>query len=247
MGYCKVALSPVRKENRDSAEMVSQLLFGELFEVQEVQDNWTQIQTYFDHYNGWIDTKHLVYLSEKEAQRWLDGLSMSTAQVANLQTPWGPQALLRASYIPFGSTSDFSIGKDKFQLLSNPLESFKSREDFALAYLNTPYLWGGKGPFGIDCSGFMQSVFRFSDIQLPRDAYQQEELGLNIDFEDRQPGDMAFFANASGKVTHVGLLLSDLRIIHASGWVRIDSLLATGIWNEDLQKETHRLHSIKRI
>lgn len=240
-------MAPVRKENNDRSEIVTQLMFGELLEVLEQAENWMQIQTFHDHYQGWIDSKQILFLSEKEARRWMDGISISTSLVREILTPWGKQHVLKGSYISIGNQTGFSIGKAEFRFNSTENEQFETQEGFALSYLNTPYLWGGKGPFGIDCSGFMQQVFRFSDIQLPRDAYQQEEMGQNVAFEDRQAGDLAFFSNSAGKVIHVGLLLNDLRIIHASGWVRIDEMDSNGIQNKELSKQTHQLFSIKRL
>jgi gamma-D-glutamyl-L-lysine dipeptidyl-peptidase len=126
-------------------------------------------------------------------------------------------------------------------------QTISSWQEFALTYLNTPYLWGGKSPFGIDCSGFTQQVFRFKGINIPRDAYQQEELGILIEFDDVQEGDVAFFSNDKGKITHVGIILNDKQIIHASSWVRIDQLKYDGIYTSDTSEKTHQLASIKRI
>ena len=68
--YCKVSISPIRAENKDEAEIVSQLLFGEVFTINEVQKNWINITTLFDAYSGWIDIKHLKLLSEKELKAY---------------------------------------------------------------------------------------------------------------------------------------------------------------------------------
>ena len=73
--YCKVSISPIRAENKDQAEIVSKLLFGEVVTINEIQENWVNITTLFDAYSGWIDIKHLKLLSYKELKRWLDGLS----------------------------------------------------------------------------------------------------------------------------------------------------------------------------
>ena len=72
--FCKVSISPLRKENSDPSEMVSQLLFGEIVELMENQGNWSQVRTFFDNYEGWADSRHLVPLTHKEVKRWLDGI-----------------------------------------------------------------------------------------------------------------------------------------------------------------------------
>ena len=109
-------------------------------------------------------------------------------------------------------------------------------------------MWSGRSFFGIDCSGFTQLVFKVHGIKLPRDAYQQAEVGNVLDFvEESEPGDLAFFENEVGKISHVGIMLEDQKIIHAYGKVRIDLLDSTGIFNKDLGKHTHKLRFVKRI
>ena len=117
-----------------------------------------------------------------------------------------------------------------------------------MRYLNAPYLWGGRSPFGIDCSGFTQLVFKFAGIKLQRDAYQQGGQGSIINFiEEVQPGDLAFFSNDEGAIIHVGIMLKDNRIIHSSGKVRIDKIDHFGIYNAETKKHSHLLKLIKRM
>ena len=118
----------------------------------------------------------------------------------------------------------------------------------ALRFLNSPYLWGGRTPLGIDCSGFTQMVYRLQGIDLPRDAYQQSEVGTTLSFiEESEAGDLAFFDDQEGKITHVGIMLEDNHIIHASGKVRIDRIDQQGIFNKETGKHTHKLRLIKSI
>ena len=244
--YCKVSISPIRAENKDEAEIVSQLLFGEVFTINEVQKNWINITTLFDAYSGWIDIKHLKLLSEKELKRWLDGLSPAFNLLTEIKTPWGNQRLIRGAYL--SNENLFNIGNDSFEILNSSKDNLPATIfETAASYLNAPYLWGGKQPFGIDCSGLTQMVYRFHGVNLPRDASQQVEIGQEIEFEDITEGDIAFFHNKSGKIINVGILNDKKQIIHASGCVRIDTLTKEGIVHSESNTITHYLNCIKRV
>ena len=127
--------------------------------------------------------------------------------------------------------------------------SFKNKFiETALLYLNAPYLWGGRTHFGIDCSGFTQMVYKLNGHKLLRDASQQATQGEPLSFiEESEPGDLAFFDNEEGTITHVGIMMADHHIIHAHGQVRIDHMDHTGIYNAELKKHTHKLRVIKKI
>lgn len=248
LAYCSVSVSPVRSEQRDASEIVTQLFFGEIVSVEKMTAPWCKIVTYSDHYPGFVDVKHLRFLSQKEVNRWLDGIGFQTALLQKIQTPWGEQLTYRGSYIPSGLENQFQIGNDIFEVKERIENAhFTTPSHAASFYLNTPYLWGGKSPFGIDCSGLTQLIFRFFDINLPRDAAQQVECGSSVDFDDRAENDLAFFINKNGKVTHVGVLCNDGSIIHAAGYVRKDKLTAEGIVHAETQSITHKLSEIRRM
>lgn len=244
--YCLVSIAPVRMAEDDGSEILTQLLFGELVEVQSLDRPWAKIRTISDGYEGYIDHKHISYLTQKEARRWSEGLSYLKDREVVLNTPWGKQRICRGSFLPENEAT-FSIGSTNFSLESAASSNLETILDYAEDYLNTPYLWGGKSPFGIDCSGIVQVIYRCFGWNLPRDCFEQVDHGQEVDFEDLQAGDLAYFKNKTGKVTHVGILDGNGSIIHASGHVRRDRFTPDGIFREDIESLTHPLFVIKRL
>ena len=252
-GICNLSVVPCRKEPSDKSEMVTQLLFGEHFEVLEEKKSWSLIRIAYDGYECWIDKKQFLPLND------VKGISDSTSAVTTDLVQLAEDengnmiSVLLGSSLPKFKGKSFSLGKQKYSFegeIAFPFSKKKehSIEEIAKWYLNTPYLWGGRSPFGLDCSGFTQMVFKLSGIKLKRDAWQQAEEGKTLSFlEEAQQGDLAFFDNEDGKIVHVGILLGKEKIIHASGKVRIDKLDHQGIYNAELKKYTHRLRVVKRF
>ena len=253
LGVNIFSLIPMRAEPRDAAEMVSQVLFGEAYTVLEDTEKWLQIRTEHDSYIGWIDRKQhyevdeIVFQQAKNCRVWSIDIAYSAWQ--------GDEHLLLppASVLVNYNMQTISIADKHWdyngEFISVDLGLQLSSQrlcDMARRYLGTPYLWGGRSSFGIDCSGLVQSVFRLANVALPRDAYQQAEVGMTIDFANAQAGDVAFFQNDKGRVVHTGILLDTNSIIHASGKVRIDKFSEQGIWNTTTQTFSHNCHSIKR-
>ncbi len=228
---CKVSAAPIRAENKHQSEMVSQILYGESMDIMETAGKFSKIKMHFDGYEGWVDSNQISAISDEALENRKRNLATNPFEIFNLED---------------GETL-LSIGSEVNFETENTVEN-QSISETAKLFLNVPYLWSGRSFFGIDCSGFSQLVYKVHGISLPRDAYQQAEIGEVLSFvEESEPGDLAFFENEEGKITHVGIMLENQKIIHAFGKVRIDLLDSTGIFNKDLGKHTHKLRFVKRV
>lgn len=252
-GICLLNIVPLRKEASDKSEMISQILFGERFQILEKNQKWSLIRLADDLYEGWIDNKQFELITEKlynqisklppiYAAEFIDFIKLKNSQLSILSMG-ASLTLLKGSVL--------SINQHQFEYDGATYKGILPKSsivNIALMYLNTPYLWGGKSPFGIDCSGLTQMVYKVCGYQLNRDASQQAMQGITLNFlEESEPGDLAFFDNEAGTITHVGILMGNEQIIHASGKVRIDFIDHSGIFNQETKQHTHKLRLLKRI
>ncbi|MEM7105892.1 MAG: C40 family peptidase [Bacteroidota bacterium] len=253
-GICHLSVIPVRRVSTDTSEMVSQLLFGETFEIISKRKGWGRIRCLHDNYEGWIDLKQCLPISENDLQEIQSGsyFSLELVQPAMSERHYVP--VLIGSNLPAYDGMNFKLNGSSYTFsgqVINPAETEVDIEHLikiARKYLYAPYLWGGRSPFGLDCSGFVQVVYKMIGIKMNRDANQQVYQGELIDFIDEvKPGDLAFFKNSKGRVVHVGIILPEGQIIHASGQVRIDKLDHFGIFNESEGRYTHELRVVKRV
>ncbi len=249
---CIVPVCPMRSTASHRSEQVSQLLFGDVAEIIAVDRDFVQVKYLFDDYEGWCQRSQLAEINSNQFDHSTDALSSDVTNEVQVNG--------KKMVIPLGC----SLGNLKNNLTlweiyniqymgniiepKNHLRDTGLLRDIAMLFLNTAYLWGGRSIFGVDCSGFCQTVFRFIGIPLLRDAYQQASQGEVIGFlQEAKLGDLAFFDNEEGKITHVGMLLDQETIIHASGRVRIDTIDHNGIVNVETGIHTHKLRIIKRM
>lgn len=249
---CCVPVSPLRAETSHKSEMVSQQLFGEKSTIVEIAtDNWVKISLKYDGYEGWVQLSHLAEIDEEHYLKVDKDLTSDWINEVDYNG--------HIMFVPMGSSlSAFKNGKAFWRKNSvnfkgkvwNPEEikiTPKLIKQIVFKFLNTSYLWGGKSVFGIDCSGYTQMTYKFLNMALPRDAWQQAEGGEVVNFlQEAKCGDLAFFDDEEEKITHVGILLNDHEIIHSSGKVRLDKIDTQGILNLETKQRTHKLRIIKR-
>lgn len=254
-GVCRMCVVPVRKDAANESEQVTQLLFGEHYEVltEDSEGKWLYIRINFDNYTGWIDKRqhHRVskeyFLYSNKAE-----FKITTDITSSILYNKSRQIILMGSVIPISSSELFKM-EEQFAFNGDTKNLGQKREfeylrSIAIKYLNAPYFWGGKSPFGIDCSGLVQMVFKICGYKLPRDSSQQASQGKSVkSWSASRAGDLVFFKNQSDQIHHVGILIEEKKILHSSGKVRVDKLTEEGILNSDTKTISHTISHARRI
>jgi len=247
---CENVFVPLRSGPSHKSEMLSQVLFGEKYRIIDHIGHWNKIETLFDNYTGWIDEDHIQNSHGSEDSNG-QVLNRSLLCYKSDKT----KLVLEAGceiYEPDFDKKIFSAGENKYSTGSDFSSAYlkvsESLADTSMKFINSPYIWGGRIPSGIDCSGFVQLVYKIQGINIPRDSWQQAEAGESISFiEESLPGDLVLFDDERGKITHVGMILAQGLVIHASGRVRIDNIDHQGIYKNEIKGYSHKLRTIRRI
>ncbi|MDR0367798.1 MAG: C40 family peptidase [Bacteroidales bacterium] len=256
-GFCNIALIPVRAAANHRSEMVTQLLFGEAYQIIDRAPvvGWVEIKTQFDNYCGFIDMQQVALIHASSFEKYYTSCNVDVAasQMLIFDRKRNVDFFIpTASSLPMFDEQTIRLGSECFEINQKITQKeFSQHEKLkhtAWSFLNTPYLWGGRTYMGIDCSGLNQVVFKTIGVFLPRDAYQQATLGETVSSPaEAQLGDLVFFENKDGKIIHTGIVLEDKTILHAGGKVRIDRLDSRGIFSSEKEEYTHSLKIIKRI
>lgn len=245
-GICTLSIVPVRSNPANASEMVTQLLYGEYFKILEERGKWSRIRIAYDSYEGWVSNNQIQKIEEGLYDQHYDDNRIYSADLIEFISNKTGDLI----HIPMGSLLNYANSQNLI-FEGHTVSGIKDKANIvntAALYLNTPYLWGGKTPFGIDCSGLTQMVYMLNGHALKRDSAEQAKQGEALSFiEESEPGDLAFFDDNEGNIIHVGIMMKDNYIIHVDGMVRIDRIDHSGIYNVDLKKHTHQLRVIKKI
>jgi hypothetical protein len=222
----RAPVAPVLAQPGVRAEQVTQLILGETAAVVERNGDWRRVCTYADDYDGWIHSGYLSEVGDAAAGEWRSraaGWSEGAVVLvggAQIALPLRARLVLEDEVVilPDGRQGRV-IGGSARQMSEVVTEArAKAPERWALEYfLGSPYQWGGVTPWGVDCSGLVQTTFAARGVTLPRDSAQQVGHGTPVPTERIRPGDLLFFKSESGSaITHVAFAGEADTLVHST-------------------------------
>lgn len=245
-GICPLSIVPLRFAPSNESEMISQLLYGEHFKILEERAKWSKIRVAFDAFEAWVQNKQIRKIDDNI----YDHLDNQDPELSADLIEFVVDENQQLTPIPIGASLNGNAYLNR-RFDGNIVCGVKPKQNIiesALFYQNSPHLWGGKSPLGIDCSGFTQMVYKLNGYKLKRNAAEQAKQGEALSFiEESEPGDLVFFDDNEGTINHVGIMMQDNYIIHVDEKVRIDRIDHSGIFNTELRRHTHKLRVIKKI
>lgn len=260
------ALAPVRSQPDVRAEQSSQELLGSVVRVIERGADWFRVVGE-DGYGGWVHEGALLFCPADQAEAWWDdaggrpAVALDAALVDDsgrviMRLPWGARVALADGLIRLPDGREGRLLEGRLVDWGERARDFPAEAAAVVAtawdWLGVPYLWGGRTRWGTDCSGFVQAAYRLHGFLLPRDSYEQAEIGAAIDLDAGlaacSPGDLLYFrGRESDRVVHVGLSLGGATILHAAeanGEVAFDDLAGSS----DLQRSlAGRVYGVRRL
>lgn len=236
---CIVSIANIMLEATHKSERVSQLLYNDRVEVLGPESgNWIPIKSAYNGTLGWVLNGQFIEIDEIE-------FNLKPFSV------YLPSQIEHSNWNQIPGTLFYSqdhTQSTQLHLVGNKIQDI---EAILQMYMNSPYMWGGITPQGIDCSGLSKMLYRYLGIPLACYAAEQFNQGEILDFiQNAVCGDLAFFENEDHEITHVGILVNSSEIIHAtekSGYVVRDFIDQEGIISKKTGERTHKLRLIKRI
>lgn len=248
-GACVLSSVPVRREPVSSSEMTSQLLFGEVFRVVGERSYFVDVESGHDGYRGWIDRRQGVEIGWDEFEKscaWT-GYRLGEATGSAVSAGGRVVPLVRGARLQGWHGGRFELGGEEWMLDGEVDECGEvDPVEWVMRYEGAPYLWGGRSPFGVDCSGLVQVAWGMAGVGLGRDTGDMVRAGSGVEFGDVASGDLVFAGAVADEERHVAMVVPG-GVIHASARVRIDRLEPEGIVCAQSGVLTHRMSSVRRV
>lgn len=222
----RASVAPVLREPTVRSEQVTQLVLGETAKVLEHRGDWRQVRLDHDRYEGWVhigyalETDHEIARGWRDtASAWSEGAVVLTEDGFLVRLPVRARVGMAAPRVDLpdgrqgtviaGMISSHDRVVSRARAVAPDLWAFR-------VFAGTPYQWGGVTPWGVDCSGLVQTTFLARGISLPRDAARQAEAGVPVQSGRHRPGDLLFFAERGEKITHVAIAGEDDTLVHST-------------------------------